>query len=82
MLQKLSAPPALKRTTEEVKEGPRSKQNKNDSHTGLKEAFENDNLNKLTVNVLSSFLRDNGVSISGLRKPQLIELVKEHYKAI
>lgn len=45
----------------------------------IKQAFEDESLNKLTVQVLSAFLRENGMSTSGMRKQQLVGLVKEYF---
>lgn len=56
-----------------------SKQRKVIDSDKLKDAYDSGKLNKLTVAVLSSFLNENGISTSNLRKPQLVEAVHDFY---
>lgn len=80
LLNSLSSPKFLKREGQAADHEPPSKNKKVVGSGDVKDAFENDALSTLTVNKLSIFLRDNGMSVNGMRKAQLIALVKSYFE--
>lgn len=79
LLESLDPSHSLKRDLDPEDNTPAKKEKKTLNTSAMKEAYENNSLNKLTVAVLAGFLRDTGVSTSGLRKAQLVSLVGEYF---
>lgn len=77
LLENLNADKNLKRAAHEVSDTPTLELNKTKSLVA--KSYLSGTLNKLTVGILSDFLKGEGKFVSGARKPQLIELVKEHF---
>lgn len=80
LLNSLSSPKLLKREAQAADDEPPLKNKKTRGSGDVKDAFEKDTLSTLTVNTLSAFLRDNGMSVNGMRKAQLIALVKSYFE--